>query len=93
MSCKKLRSPKMAMALLRCEAIPSAVEIFPSMPASPRLAKVSMPVRAEANPSISLMGRDDEINSVVESGSADAISRATRASDHCVIPAIIFDAL
>ena len=46
--------------------MPKAVEILPSIPARPRFAKVSTPDRAAANPSISLIGLEDEIKSEVE---------------------------
>ena len=60
------------------------------MPASPRLAKVSTPVRAAAKPSRSRIGRDEEIKSEVPVGIPDAISRATSCSDHVEISATIF---
>ena len=80
------------MVSLRWDAIPSAVEILPSMPANPRLAKVSTPVRADAKPSRSLIGLDDEIKSEVPVGIAAPISRAIRASDHCEISPTILAA-
>ena len=54
------------------------------MPASPRLAKVSTPLRAVAKPSISLMGRDEEMKSDAPLGIPLPISRATSASDQLV---------
>ena len=71
------------MDSLRCDAIPSAVEIFPSIPASPLLAKVSIPERGAAKPSISLIGREEAIYSVVPLRTCAAISRAMSGSDHC----------
>ena len=72
--------------------MPSAVEIFPSMPARPRFAKVSTPLRAAAKPSISRMGRDDETKSAVPVGIPTPISRATRASDQIERSATFFAA-
>ena len=55
------------------------------MPAKPRLAKVSMPMRAVANASISRTGRDEETNNVVPFLMFAASVRAKTGSDHCVI--------
>ena len=62
------------------------------MPANPRLAKVSTPVRAIANPSMSRMGREEEIKSDVPVGTPAAISRATSCSDHVEISLTSFAA-
>ena len=62
--------------------MPRALEILPSMPANPRLAKVSTPSRGVANASISLIGRDDETNNEEPLGKSFEISRAIVASFH-----------
>ena len=67
---------------MRALATPIAVEIFPSIPASPRLAKVSIPVRALANASISRIGLEDETNNVVPFLIVAATVRANTGSDH-----------
>jgi hypothetical protein len=43
-------------------AIPRAVEILPSMPASPRFANVLIPFLAAPKASMSRIGREDAIN-------------------------------
>ena len=60
------------------------------MPARPRLAKVSTPARATAKPSMSRMGREEEIKSAVPTGIAAPISRATSCSDQVEISATSF---
>ena len=72
-------------------AIPSAVEIFPSIPARPRLAKVLIPLRAAPKASISRIGRDDAINSAAPSGKCCEISRAINGSDHSEISLTTLD--
>ena len=47
-SWRKAKSPMSAKEFFRAVAIPSALEIFPSIPANPRLAKVSRPFRGVA---------------------------------------------
>ena len=44
MSCRKVRSPNIAVVELNFSAIPNTVEMLPSMPASPLLAKTSIPL-------------------------------------------------
>ena len=61
-SCKKAKSPIIAVALWRAVAMPKAVEMFPSMPAKPRLAKVSIPVRGLAKLSKSRIGLEEAMN-------------------------------
>ena len=63
--------------------MPTAVEIFPSMPARPRLANVSTPERALAKPSKSLTGLEEETNKVVPPLTLAATVRARTGSDHC----------
>jgi len=65
---------------LLADAIPRAVEIFPSIPAKPRFAYVVTPSRGVANPSKSRIGRDDETKSVEPAGIPAAISLAIIAS-------------
>ena len=72
--------------------MPRAVEIFPSIPAKPRLAKVSTPIRGDAKPSMSRIGRDDEIKSEVPDGRFLANSLAIVASDHPAKSATNFEA-
>ena len=78
-SCKKAKSPIIAVALGRAVAIPSAVEMLPSIPASPRLAKVSIPVRGVAKLSRSRMGLDDAMKTAPVNSTAN--SRAKALSD------------
>ena len=59
--------------------------MFPSMPARPRLANVSTPVRADAKASMSRIGRDEDTNNVVPSFMLAATVRAKTGSDHSVI--------
>ena len=56
------------------------MEIFPSIPARPRFAYTSTPVRGVAKPSRSLIGREEETNSAVSFGIAAAMVRAMTAS-------------
>ena len=60
------------------------------MPARPRLAKVSTPLRATANPSRSRIGREDAMNIEVPVGMLAAISRAMSCSDQVEISATSF---
>ena len=55
------------------------------MPAKPRLANVSTPVRAVANASMSRTGREEETNNVVPFLMVAATVRARTGSDHSVI--------
>ena len=55
------------------------------MPAKPRLANVSTPARALANPSKSRTGLEEETNKVVPFLTLEATVRARTGSDHCVI--------
>ena len=65
--------------------MPSEVEMFPSIPASPRLANVLTPFRAAPNASMSRIGRDEAMNSATPSGKCCDISRAISGSDQAEI--------
>ena len=54
--------------------MPKIVERFPSIPASPRLAKTFIPLRGVANASISLIGLDAPTKSAEPSGTPAAIA-------------------
>ena len=43
-SCKNVKSPMMELVVSCSCAIPNTVEIFPSIPAKPRLAKTKIPL-------------------------------------------------
>ena len=91
-SCRNARSARTANVALWAVAIPSAVEMFPSIPARPRLANVFNPLRAAPNASISRIGRDEAINSEAPSGKCCDISRAISGSDQVVISFTTLDA-
>ena len=77
MSCKNARSPITAKVFLRLSAIPITVEMFPSIPANPRFAKVSKSALGVAKLSISRIGRDEATKSVLFLGNCETNSFTT----------------
>ena len=72
--------------------IPKMVDRLPSIPASPRFAKTSIPARGLAKASISLIGREDPTNSAEPSGTPAAIVRRALCSLQLWSSSITFEA-